>query len=156
MTRNHNLYLNICILHTDVYSQHHFINFHFQKTTKLVKMFKKIRSVSKIKKKTDKKVNITPCIENWPKKFYRIFDPTFGIFFVCSKLFSKLFEYRYQNYLRLKVQSYSHHTRPVMIFWSMTLKKIIHLRNAIHLTISRQWHKWADKVHESSQKYCLD
>ena len=31
----------------------------------LVKMFKKIRSVSKIKKKSDKKVNITQSIENW-------------------------------------------------------------------------------------------
>ena len=93
MTRNHNLYLNICILHTDVYSQHHFINFHFQKTTKLVKMFKKIRSVSKIKKKTDKKVNIKPSIENWPKNFYRIFDQTVWEFCnVFSKLFSKIFE----------------------------------------------------------------
>ena len=60
-------------------------------------MFKKIRSVSKIKKKTDKKVNITPCIENWPKKFYRIFDPTVWELFVGSKLFYKLFESNIEN-----------------------------------------------------------
>ena len=83
------MYLNICILHTDAYSQHHFINFHFQNSTKLVKMFKKIRSVSKIKKKTDKKVNITPCIEIWPKFFYRIFDQTMWEFF---RLLETIFE----------------------------------------------------------------
>ena len=97
MTRNHNLYLNICILHTDVYSQHHFINFNFQKTTKLVKMFKKIRSVSKIKKKTDKKVNITPSIENWPKYFIG-FSPRVGIFSSVRNCFRKYSDLLYWNY----------------------------------------------------------
>ena len=46
-------------------------------------MFKKIRSVSKIKKKTDKKVNITLSIENWPKNFIEFstehFDKTVSV-----------------------------------------------------------------------------
>lgn len=93
MTRNHNLYLNICILHTDVYSQHHFINFHFQKTTKLVKMFKKIRSVSKIKKKSDKKVNITPRSkigQTSEQKFYEIFKGLCGSFLSVRNCFQNV------------------------------------------------------------------
>ena len=49
-------------------------------------MFKKIRSVSKIKKKTDKKVTITLGIENWPRKSYR---PDFWDFF---RLFQTVFK----------------------------------------------------------------